>query len=281
MKGSVRTTSTAGTAALILGSDAVVLGAPAQAEGPTGNGQGASIKENGGRDGSGIHSAVRIEYTGSVAPNAGSGNVTSADVNWSPPPCWYAPYLGAKDGEGMFWADVENPDEPDILKRSSCTELPFWVDNGEALPPRYERAITPEILAALAYQHMKLPGTEVTLAPAQTTKVNLPTWAWLDKTDFHEIRATASINVPGFALTATTTAKPMTLKLEPGTPDAETYPASGECGFDEDGSIGEPYAKGKADQTPPCGIRYLRSSGDGTFENAQAVTVQETQAVNR
>ncbi len=128
---------------------------------------------------------------------------------------------------------------------------------------------------------MKLPGTEVTLAPAQTTKVNLPTWAWLDKTDFHEIRATASINVPGFALTATTTAKPMTLKLEPGTPDAETYPASGECGFDEDGSIGEPYAKGKADQTPPCDISYLRSSGDGTFENAQAVTVQESQAVNR
>ncbi|MER6322629.1 hypothetical protein [Streptomyces coelicoflavus] len=281
VKGSVRTTSTAGTAALILGSDAVVLGAPAQAEGPTGNGQGASIKENGGRDGSGIHSAVRIEYTGSVATNAGSGNVTSADVNWSPPPCWYAPYLGAKDGEGMFWAGVENPDEPDILKRSSCTELPFWVDNGEAPPPQYERAITPEILAALAYQHMKLPGTEVTLAPAQTTKVNLPTWAWLDKTDFHEIRATASINVPGFALTATTTAKPMTLKLEPGTPDAETYPASGECVINTDGSIGEPYAKGKADQTPPCGIRYLRSSGDGTFENAQAVTVQETQAVNR
>ncbi|MFD4345702.1 hypothetical protein ACFWQ6_12695 [Streptomyces coelicoflavus] len=348
-------------ATLTFAISALVLTAPAYAGKPVGSDKGAETEQTGGTDETGIHAAVRIEYSGSVAPNGGTGNVTSADVNWSPPPCWYAPYLGAKDfkkemsanikeaasapgmagtpgaaigqtkahyedgfgwedhpgyedynvakdGEGMFWAGVENPDEPDILKRSSCTELPFWVDNGEAPPPRYERAITPEILAALAYQHMELPGTEVTLAPAQTTKVNLPTWAWLDKTDFQEVRATASINVPGFALTATTTAKPVSLKLEPGTPDAETYPASGECGFDDDGSIGEPYAKGKADQTPPCGITYLRSSGDGTFnlqatitwdiawtgtgdaggdlpdgtfENAQAVTVQEIQTVNR
>ncbi|MDT9701951.1 hypothetical protein, partial [Streptomyces sp. P17] len=272
-----------------------------------------------------------------------------------PPPCWYAPYLGAKDfkkkmstdiesqmnapgmgghagaalselqrhyedeygwtntpgykdynvendGKGMFWAAVENPNEPDLLKRSSCNDLPFWVDNGEAPPPQYEQAITPEILAALAYQHMELPDTKVTLAPQATTKVNLPTWAWLDKAVFDEVQATAALNVPGFNVQATTTAKPVALKLEPGTKDAETYPASGECAINTDGSIGEPYAKGKADQTPPCGLKYLRSSGDttyklratitweitwtgtgeaggdlpnGTFGNDQAVTVQE------
>ncbi|PPS87903.1 hypothetical protein [Streptomyces sp. MH60] len=361
MKGGARTTLGAGTAALLLAFGTVVLGAPVHAAEPTGNDQGAGVKEVGGRKGSNIYAAVRIQYSGSVAPNGGTGNVTSADVNWTPPPCWYAPYLGAKDfkkkmsadikeaasapgmtgtpaaaigetkrhyedeygwtdtpgykdynvakdGEGMFWAGVENPNEPDYLKRNSCTDLPFWVDNGEAPPPQYEEAITPEILAALAYQHMELPGTEVTLAPAGTTKVNLPTWAWLDKADFHEVQATAAINAPGFALTATTTAKPVSLKLEPGAPDAETYPASGECTINDDGSIGEPYAKGKADGTPPCGIKYLRSSGDGTFDlqatitweiawtgtggaggdlpdgtfqNAQAVTVQEIQAVNR
>ncbi|MFG3105755.1 hypothetical protein [Streptomyces tendae] len=329
---SLRTTASVATLTLAIG--ALLLTTPAYAGKPVGSDKGAETEQSGGADETGIHSTVRIQYSGSVAPNGGSGNVTASDVTWSPPPCWYAPYLGAKDfkkemsakikdaasapgmtgtpgaaigqtkahyedefgwedhpgyedynvakdGEGMFWAGVENPNEPDVLKRNSCTELPFWVDNGEAPPPRYERAITPEILAALAYQHMELPGTEVTLAPAETTKVNLPSWAWLDKTDFHEVQATASINVPGFAVSATTTAKPVSLKLEPGTPDAETYPASGECTFDDDGSIGEPYAKGKADQSPPCGIKYLRSSGDGTFENAQAVTVQEIQAVNR
>ncbi len=263
---------------LALVATAVVLTAPdAEAE-PVDTGKGSgSAQQTGGGGRDGIFAAARIQYSGSVAPGGGTGNVTSADVNWDPPPCWYAPYLGAKDfkkkmsadlekaagapgmtghagaaigqtrahyedgfgwednpgyedynvdkdGKGMFWAGVENPDEPDVLKRSSCTDLPFWVDNGEAPPARYPEAITPEILAALAYQHMQLPDTEVSLAPAQATKVNLPTWTWLDKAVFDEVQATAAINVPGFALQATTTAKPVSLKLEPGTPDAETYP---------------------------------------------------------
>ncbi|WP_336247147.1 hypothetical protein [Streptomyces sp. 604F] len=32
-----------------------------------------------------------------------------------------------------------------------------------------------------------------------------------------------------------------------------------------DGGIGGRCAKGKAERTPPCGVAYLRSSGDGTF----------------
>lgn len=361
VSGPLRSFIASSTAVLAVATGVITLAAPSATAEPVDTGKGGGTQQEGGGDSTGIYAAAQIQYSGSVAKSGGKGNVTSSDVNWDPPPCWYAPYLGAKDfkkemsakleeaastpgmagtpgaaisetqrhyedelgwadtpgykdynvakdGEGMFWAGVENPNEPDFLKRNSCTELPFWVDNGEAPPPQYEEAITPEILAALAYQHMELPGTEVTLAPAQTTKVNLPTWAWLDKANFHEVQATAAINVPGFALQATTTAKPVSLKLEPGTKDAETYPSSGECTINADGSIGEPYAKGKADQTPPCGIKYLRSSGDntfdlqatitweiawtgtggaggdlpdGTFENAQAVTVQEIQAVNR
>jgi hypothetical protein len=359
VRGALRTII--GTAALTLTLSTVVLPGIAYAAKPVGSDKGATTEQSGGGDETGIYAAARITYSGSVAKNGGTGNVTSTDVNWTPPPCWYAPYLGAKDfkkkmskdiesqmnapgmgghagaalselqrhyeddygwtdtpgykdynvekdGEGMFWAAVENPNEPDILKRSSCNDLPFWVDNGEAPPPQYEEAITPEILAALAYRHMQLPDTEVSLAPEATTKVNLPTWAWLDKAVFDEVQATAAINVPGFALQATTTAKPVSLKLEPGTDDAVTYPASGECTINADGSIGEPYAKGKAERTPPCGIKYLRSSGngtydlqatitweiawtgtggaggdlpDGTFGNGQEVVVQEIQAVNR
>ncbi|WP_407700927.1 hypothetical protein [Streptomyces hirsutus] len=361
MTGSRRTLLCTSTAALAIAFSALILTAPNSAAEPVDYGKGDGTEESGGGDETGIYAAARITYSGSVAKNGSTGNVTSADVNWTPPPCWYAPYLGAedfkkkmskdikgqmntpgmgghagaalselqrhyedeygwtdtpgykdynvdKDGEGMFWAAVENPDEPDLLKRSSCNDLPFWVDNGEAPPPQYEEAITPEILAALAYQHMQLPDTEVSLAPEETTKVNLPTWAWLDKAVFDEVQATAALNVPGFALQATTTATPVSLTLEPGTDDAETHPASGECTLNADDSIGEPYAKGKDDQNPPCGITYLRSSGDGafdlqatitweiawtgtggaggdlpdgTFGNDQEVVVQEIQAVNR
>ncbi|CAM5385921.1 hypothetical protein SALBM217S_09826 [Streptomyces griseoloalbus] len=200
---------------------------------PVGSDKGATTEESGGGDGAGIYATARITYCGSVAANGSKGNVTSSEFSWTPLPCWYAPYLGAKDfkkkksgghrepderpgmgghagaalselkrhyedeygwtdtpgnkdynvdkdGEGMFWAAVENPNEPDLLKRNSCNDLPFWVDNGEAPPPQYEEAVTPEILAALAYQHMQLPDTEVSLAPEQITKMNLSTWAWLD-----------------------------------------------------------------------------------------------------
>ncbi|WP_221353301.1 hypothetical protein [Streptomyces beigongshangae] len=349
------------TVALTLALGALILAPPAHAAEPKRNGEGANSEQQGGSDGAGIYAAARVQYSGSVTKTGSTGNISSADVNWSPPPCWYAPYLGAKDfkkemsknietaknqpgmtghagaaigemqrhyeddygwtdtpgykdynvdkdGEGMFWAAVENPAEPDILKRKACSDLPFWVDNGEAPPPQYEQAITPEMLAALAYQHMELPGTKVSLAPEAITKVNLPTWAWLDEAVFDEVQATAAINVPGFNIQATTTAKPKSLTLSPGTTDATTIPADGGCPI-VDGRIGEPYAKGKAKETPPCGIVYHRSSNggtiplkaaltweiswtgtgqagpigmpDGTIEATQDITVEEIQSVNR
>ncbi|WP_203587631.1 hypothetical protein [Actinospica acidiphila] len=103
--------------------------------------------------------------------------MTSTDVNWTPPPYWYAPYLGAKDVKKRMSQNIERQmsapgiggHEPDVLKRKSCSDLPFWVDNGEPPPPQYEEVITPEILAALTYQHMQLPDTQVPLAPERTT----------------------------------------------------------------------------------------------------------------
>jgi enoyl reductase len=276
----------------------------------------------------------------------GSGNsagaLTSA-TSWSPPPCWYAPkytpeqlqkamepvweagstgyewdakqrdrYVNGKPykdfnkdktGKGYFWDSFVDEDFPPGW--DACTKEPFWVDQGAPPPADIQNAVTPEILAELAYAEVRVPSTKVTLAPAAQTKVNLPTWAWLDAADFKPVSVTASVPVIGIAATAT--AEPVSLRIEPGTKDAVTYPASGVCAINN-GRIGEPYAKGKADRTPPCGVRYLRSSGDGTyplqatvtwkiqwtgtggtggdlpdgtFGATQNVTVQEIQAVNR
>ncbi|MBZ6288074.1 hypothetical protein KVH28_31545 [Streptomyces olivaceus] len=220
----------------------------------------------------------------------------------------YEDFNKEKTGKGIWWESVRDEDRAEAGDPAAfaCDARTFWVDNGEA--PEVENAVTPEILAQLAYARIKVPDTSVTLAPGDATKVNLPTWAWLDNAEFDEVSVTASLDVGGVNIQATTTAKPVALKLEPGTPDAETYPASGECTINADGSIGEPYAKGKADRTPPCGIKYLRSSGngafdlratvtwevawtgsggaggdlpDGTFGNDQEVVVQEIQSINR
>ncbi|ATL29680.1 secreted protein [Streptomyces formicae] len=357
----VRPRVTTACLALAIAAGALMTGGTAHADEDFGNGKGSAKTDAGKDGGNGIYATAQVKYTGAVSKPGSPGNVTSSDVTWDPPPCWYAPYLGAKDfkkkmsgdlkeamgkpgmtghagaalnetqrhyeddygwadtpgykdynvekdGKGMFWAGVENPDEPDYLKRTSCTDLPFWVDNGEKPPPQYEEAITPEMLSKLAYQRMQLPDTKVSLAPDGTTKVNLPTWAWLDKAVFDDVKATATVDVPGFHIEATTTATPKSLTLKPGTGDATLIPASGECPI-VDGKIGEPYAKGKSKETPPCGIVYGRSSGgetfplkaaltweiswtgtgqnapqgmpDGTIEVTQDIAVEEVQSVNR
>ncbi|MEU3790518.1 hypothetical protein AB0F07_12040 [Streptomyces fructofermentans] len=219
----------------------------------------------------------------------------------------YKDYNKDKADEGNWWVSVRDEDRWMEPEAQTCDEMPFWVENGD--DPGVPNAVTPQILAELAYKRLQLPETEVTLAPEENTKVNLPTWAWLDKATFKEVDVTAELDAGGLNIQATTTAKPVSLRLEPGTGDAETYPASGECRINDDGSIGEPYAKGKSDETPPCGIKYLRSSGDGkfklqatitweiswtgtgnpaptrlpdgTFGADQEITVQEIQSVNR
>ncbi|WP_108932978.1 hypothetical protein [Streptomyces ardesiacus] len=217
----------------------------------------------------------------------------------------YKDYNLDKQGEGMFWAAAVNPNRKDDPEASACDKPPFWVDNGTT--PDEPLAVSPKVLAEYAYDELPVPGTEIEMRPAGATKVNLPTWIWLDKATFKKISVTASL--PGTGLSATTTAEPVSLRIDPGTRDARTYPASGVCRLNADGSIGAPYTEGRANDTPPCGVTYLRSSGsggsyplratvtwkitwtsttgeggtlpDGTFGATRDVTVQEIQSVNR
>ncbi|MFE9608312.1 hypothetical protein [Streptomyces sp. NPDC006012] len=220
----------------------------------------------------------------------------------------YKDFNKSQTGKGLWWDAVRDKkrEESGDPAAFACDTATFWVENGKT--PTVENAVTPEILAELAYNRINVPDTQIKLAPAEITKVNLATWAWLDKAKFNEVSVTASLDVGGVNIQATTTAKPISLKLEPGTGDVELYPPSGECVMNDDNSIGEPYAKGKADKIPSCGVKYLRSSGNGTFElratitwevswtgtggvggnlpngtfgSTQAVTVQEIQSVNR
>ncbi|MFJ2773596.1 hypothetical protein [Streptomyces sp. NPDC087300] len=294
-----------------------------------------------------VGAVAKVSYKSSGNSSSG-GPVASVDPNWTPPPCWYAPewkagefqkfrdrlYFGArhdpdaprdalkemsdenkgyakdnynvdKEKEGMWWGAQFSADAT-VAEQAKCNKAPFWVKNGET--PDVPNVISPEILAGLAYNQIKVPGTKVSLAPDGPSKVNLPTWAWLDKGEFKPVSVTASLDAPGLHIEATTTAKPVSLTLKPGTEDAKLLPASGACAINDDGSIGEPYVKGEAGRTPPCGVVYQRSSGNGTYNlqatatweitwtgtggakgtlpngeygNDQAVKVEEIQSINR
>jgi enoyl reductase len=311
--------------------------------GSIGGGSDTSTSGDASDDGTLSSKVGAIVYDRSKNGTGSAVGPVTATTPWTPPACWYAPkytpaalkaylepiwaagstgdqwdseqrdrYVNGhpykdfnqdKDGKGYWWDSYVNESFPPGWDK--CTEPIFWVDKGDPPPANVENAVTPKILGELAYNEIRVPSTKVTLAPANATKVNLPTWAWLDGAQFKPVSVTASIPVLG--ISATTTAEPVSLKIDPGTADAQTYPASGVCQING-GRIGEPYAKGKADQTPPCGVKYLRSSGNGTyplkatitwkihwigsdgtgddlpdgaFGATQNVTVQEIQAVNR
>jgi enoyl reductase len=277
----------------------------------TQNPPGTQQRGNADDDGTLSATAGAVVYDRSRNGSGSSvGAVTSA-TSWTPPPCYYAPkytpaqlkaYLepiwevgstgsewdleqrnkyesgGSKDGtykdfnkaktgKGYWWDSYVNGDYP--VGWDSCDKDIFWVDANDDPPADIPEAITPKVLAQLAYAEIRVPSTKVKLAPEDTTKVNLPTWAWLDTAKFRPVSVTAS--VPLLNVTATTTAEPVSLRIEPGTADAETYPASGVCEISGD-HIGEAFAKGKAKQTPPCGVRYLRSSGDGSYKLRATIT---------
>ncbi|GHD31704.1 hypothetical protein GCM10010313_75450 [Streptomyces violarus] len=204
--------------------------------------------------------------------------------------------------DGYFWRGVAR----DLEDQDSygCERVMFWQDAGEV--PDVPNAPTAETLADYAYDKVKVPDTKVELKPQAKSTVNLPTWVWLDKGTFQDVKVRAEL--PNTGLWAETTAKPIALHLEPGTDDAETFPASGDCQINDDGSIGTPYTKGNAEKTPPCGVRYLRATNgtpyqlsasvtwqitwqgsggtggnlpDGTFETTQDMKVQEIQSINR
>jgi enoyl reductase len=283
---------------------------------------------------------------GTASPGASTGPLTPAG-NWTPPACWYQPtYTPAqmkassetvwaedspsqewknsqreyflngkpytnfnldKTGKGYFWSGYAPPANYGNPGASSCTDEPFWVDKGQPAPPGHHNAVTPDVLAELAYEQILIPQGTAQTNPGGTQTVNLPTWVWLDAATFHPVSVTAYL--PDYGISATTTAKPISMHIDPGTPDAQLYPTTGDCPLDGD-HIGTPYTPG-TQSNPPCGVTYLHSTQNtghpyqltatitwqiswtgtgqpvpkalpaGAFGKPQDITVQEIQTINR
>lgn len=294
-----------------------------------------------------ISASAGVQYDKSKNGSGHSAGPVTPVGNWTPPPCWYQPtytpgqmktssetvwgeaspspewkngqqdrYVNGKpytnfnldkQGKGYFWAGYSPPENGGVPGADSCKDEPFWVDKGQPAPPGHKNAVTPEILAELAYAQIRIPQGKATTNPVAVQTVNFPTWVWLDAATFHPVSVTAFL--PDYGISATTTATPVSMHIDPGTSDATVYPASGDCPIDAKGNIGTPYTKGDTGD-PPCAVTYLRSTRntgpyqlkatvtwkiswigtgqpapvalpDGTFGTPQDVTVQEIQTVNR
>jgi enoyl reductase len=165
---------------------------------------------------------------------------------------------------------VRNDDYP-LEEQLACDFRTFWVDFSDP-PPAEPSVVDAETLAELAWEHTRVPETEVSLNPEADQTVNLPTWVWLDQATFEPVTVRAELD--DYGIWAETTATPTRLTLDPGTEDAEVYPSGG-CEVNEDGSIGEPYTTGRADETPPCGLTYLRATPNADEYELEATLTWE------
>jgi enoyl reductase len=252
-----------------------------------------------------------VQYDYSRNPRgSGSGTLTPIG-HWTPPACWvgprwtpqeaadtrldgavdfskihdeeqgksnadrfakgkYGPFNVKKQGKGYWYGAIKNPDRLSDPAVNECNVFPFWVDNGDPPPAGTADVITPAMLAKLAYAQIEIPQGKATLEPVDARQVvNLPTWVSLDKVRFHPVAVTASI--PEMNISATTTATPKSMHIDPGTGDAQVFPAGGECTI-HNGRVGSKRPKGELGD-PPCGVKYQRSSQrDGTFPFKATIT---------
>lgn len=164
-----------------------------------------------------------------------------------------------KQGKGKWWFGVVNPNRAEEPGAHACDRKPFWVAKGGS--PKQQGAVDAQMLAEAAYGRIRVPGTKVSLNPSGRQTVNLATWAWLDKARFHPVSVRASLSSLG--VWAETTARPVGLRLEPGTSDARVFPSSGVCPI-RNGRIGQPRRAGVKGK-PPCGVEYHHASNGGPF----------------
>ncbi|MEO3843803.1 hypothetical protein [Streptomyces sp. B22F1] len=253
----------------------------------------AAADYGGGSSGGGASAYVSYEYS---HPGSSGTPMTSTDVDWSPPTCWYEPaykpkefeeylrehnyqgsagadlyeqYFNETDGkyhqgdEGAWWELVIDLDKEDLSCAQEYDAYEF-IGPGFPPPPGVE-VLDPEMLAMLAYERIKLPTPPVDLKPgADRQIVNLETLATFGQ-DLEPAWVTAQIDHLGVQLAATTVATPSRLTLSADSAHAD--PA--ECSYDLVASGGG-FTVDTEDAA--CNVTYRKSSGDGTYDLQASLT---------
>ncbi|MEU5698614.1 hypothetical protein [Streptomyces aurantiacus] len=144
--------------------------------------------------------------------------------------------------------------------RDALYRPPVWIPDGPEQDA--ERQPTPGQLAQTARDQLQLPSLRIETNPAGDQLVDLPTWLWLDRSQWEAVSATAS--VPGVSVTAV--ARPTSVVWTmgdgssvtcdgPGTPYGTAGPGTSAPGSPRSAS-------------PDCGHTYRLSSAgqpDGAY----------------
>ncbi|MEV7803939.1 hypothetical protein AB0O28_13405 [Microbispora sp. NPDC088329] len=267
--------STVVAVAFLLAGAVLAVGAPpAAADDPAEGPRGEAFQKG---------NTAGVRLTNSKIGLSGNGLGGKSDGYRIPQPCWYEPNMSAEDmlhlqvrerkdavesgnnysenirdyadkvGEkGKWWGISYDANDPAGAACAAGRESTVWVPEGTTPVG----GITAQQLMQIARAALTVPEPKIKLSPDVKSYVNLPTWVWLDGAEAAPRSVTATL--PG-VMSATVTATPQGLDIDPGTEDENRAKVYKDCG-----TTGKPYTKGadKGDDSPPCGVRYLRSSID-------------------
>ncbi|MEU6573614.1 hypothetical protein [Streptomyces sp. NPDC046805] len=141
--------------------------------------------------------------------------------------------------------------------RDAVYRPPIWIPDGPQQGGGAPQP-TPAQLALVARNQLRLLSPQIKANPADEQLVNLPTWLWLDRGDWRDVSATAS--VPGVSVRAV--ARPSSVVWTMG--DGNSVTCKGP---------GTPYGSRTSpkSQSPDCGYTY-RTSSAGRSDSAFAVS---------
>lgn len=257
----------------------------------TGKNNGGSTSSTAQGDGTTYYAHVSYTHRG-TASGDDPQPVTSSDVNFTPPVCWYKSFTPAEfkkeitrrydaagnshagtvydyyyqvqsqmdalhyhEGDNGSWWVLTYDDS--VLNDPNAPLCPYstgwmWQGPGDPAPPL---EISPEVLAKAAYGQMTLPTKGVTLSPvAQNQKVNLPTYVSF-RNGLGQVSVTAQLD----AVAATVVAVPYRLHVDAGT----SYAQPESCDYAFTSSDGT-YAMNSDDAD--CNVTYRKATeGGGSY----------------
>jgi hypothetical protein len=186
--------------------------------------------------------------------------------------------------------------------RDALYRPPVWIPDGPEQDTEAPQP-TPAQLAQTAHNQLRLPSPQIETNPADDQLVSLPTWLWLDRSQWHAVSATAS--VPGVSVTAV--ARPTLVVWTmgdgssvtcngPGTPYGTAGPrasasdrpkgASPDCGHTyRSSSAGQPDSAYPVSATVHWTVTWAGAGQSGVFPDltttsTAAFRVAESQALN-
>ncbi|MGW2228068.1 hypothetical protein [Streptomyces formicae] len=197
---------------------------------------------------------------------------------------------GDGSGKGAWWYRTYDVDRlragnATPAEMAKCTPIKpvQWVEEGD--PPK--EAISPLVLAGLAYARTKLPAPPVTLRPAADNPiVNLATHVKFDA-PIDPFWVTAHFDHLGVDIAATTVAKPVALRVDAGTEFADPQSCTYDLTKSKSGDGAHPlqarvtWKVTWTDPAAPEGPARQPALPDGLSTFEQDVAVTEIQSINR